>query len=243
MGNTYFLVHGAWCGAWSWDKLKPLLERAGHTVIAPDMPAHGKDTSSISEQNLEKYARFVESLISPLDGKVILVGHSFGGMIISQAACYIPHKIKKLVYISAFFPQDGQSGVGITKSLLPTFHEKLLDSGYDFILSDDGKSSSLMLESCADFIFNDIPRDEALILSKKFCPESNDAQQQPVILNNKFSDIPKAYIRCLLDKTIDINLQDKMIADNSCYEVYTLNTGHCPFESEPQKVADILLGL
>lgn len=241
MGNTFFLVHGAWCGAWCWEKLKPLLETQGHTVIAPDMPGHGEDMLPIKDQSLENYARVVENLIAPLKKPVILVGHSFGGMIISQAACYIPNKIKKLVYISAFVPQNGQSCNGISKNIKPSFHERLIASGSEFILSADGKTSQLTPASCADFIYNDIPKDKALKIAKKFCAESNAAQNQAIVLNDNFNGIPKAYIRCVFDKTVDIRLQDKMIEEACCEEVYTLKTGHCPFESDPNSVADILL--
>lgn len=243
MGNTFFLVHGAWLGGWCWEKLRPLLEAEGHTVIAPDMPGHGADRLPIEDQNLEKYARTVEALIAPLNEPVILVGHSFGGMITSQAASHIPDKIKKLVYIAAFLPRDGQSCVGITKSKKPTFHEKLVASGYDFILSADGKTSQVTPDSCADFIYNDIPRDAALVIAERLGPESNAAQNQVVILNDKFNDIPKAYVRCVRDQVIDVSLQDKMVAEIDCGEVYTLETGHCPFESAPRSLADILLSL
>lgn len=243
MGNTFILVHGAWLGGWCWEKLRLLLEAEGHTAIAPDMPGHGEDKLLIKDQNLEKYACTVEALVAPLNGSVILVGHSFGGMIISQAACYIPNKIKKLVYISAFLPRDGQSCVGITKSLHPTFHERLVASGYDLIMSADGKTSKVAPDSCADFIYNDIPRDKALVLAKRLDPESNAAQQQAIVLNDKFNDIPKTYVRCALDRVIDVRLQDKMIAETHCDGVYTLETGHCPFESAPRRLANILLSL
>jgi len=242
LGNTFFLVHGAWSGGWCWEKLRPLMEAEGHTVIAPDMPGHGEDRSPIEDQNLEKYARAVEALIATLN-EVILVGHSFGGMITSQAACYITSKIKKLVYISAFLPRDGQSCVGITKSIRPTFHEKIVASGHDFILSADGKTSKVAPESCADFVYNDIPRDAALFIAERLGPESNAAQQQAVVLNDNFIDIPKVYVRCVHDQVVDVRLQDKMIAETYCDKVYTLETGHCPFESEPRSLADILLGL
>jgi len=243
MLNTFFLVHGAWTGGWCWEKLRPLLEAEGHTVIAPDMPGHGEDRLPIEDQNLETYARTVETLIAPINGQVILVGHSFGGMITSQAACYIPNKIKKLVYIAAFLPRNGQSCDGITKSKKPTFREKIMTSGNDFILSVDGKTSKVTPDSCADFIYNDIPRDEALVIAERLCPESNVAQQQAVTLNDKFSNIPKAYVRCVLDQTVDISLQDKMVAETYCGEVYTLETGHCPFESAPRGLANILLSM
>lgn len=243
MGSTFFLVHGAWTGGWCWEKLRPLLEAEGHTVLTPDMPGHGEDSLPVEEQSLETYARRVESLLAPLNEPVILVGHSFGGMITSQAACYIPDKVKQLVYIAAFLPRDGQSCDAITKSLQPTFREKLAAAGYDLILSADNRTSKIRPEACADFVYNDIQREKALALAARMGPESNAAQQQAAVLNNKFGDIPKAYVRCVFDRTVDINLQDKMVADSDCSEVYTLETGHCPFESAPRRLANILLGL
>jgi pimeloyl-ACP methyl ester carboxylesterase len=243
MSNTFILIHGAWLGGWCWEKLRKMLEAEGHTVLAPDMPGHGEDKSLIEDQNLETYARTVEALIAPLNESVILVGHSFGGMITSQAACYIPSKIKKLVYVSAFLPRDGQSCVGITKSIQPTFHERILASGHDFILSADGKTSKIAPDSCADFVYHDIPRNVAQVFAEHLGPESNAAQQQAAVLNDQFKNIPKAYVRCALDRVIDVKLQDKMIADTYCGEVYTLKTGHCPFESAPRSLAYILLAM
>ncbi|MDP4121301.1 MAG: hypothetical protein Q8876_09670 [Bacillota bacterium] len=125
----------------------------------------------------------------------------------------------------------------------PTFHEKLVVSGHDFILSADGKTSKVAPDPCADFVFNDIPKNVALMLADRLGPESNTAQQQAVVLNDKFNNIPKAYVRCELDQVIDVRLQDKMVAETYCSKVYTLKTGHCPFESDPRSLADILLDL
>lgn len=100
-----------------------------------------------------------------------------------------------------------------------------------------------MPDSCADFIYSDIPRDAALVVAERLGPESNAAQNQAVVLNDKWDGIPKAYVRCVLDQVVDVGLQDKMIAETYCGEVYTLETGHCPFESAPSSLADILLSL
>lgn len=125
MGNTFVLVHGAWHGGWCWEKLRPLLEAEGHTVIAPDMPGHGEDRLPIEDQNLEKYARTVEALIAPLNEPVILVGHSFGGMITSQAACYIPNKIKNLSILQRFYHETVKAASGSPKAYNQHFMKNL----------------------------------------------------------------------------------------------------------------------
>lgn len=243
MAHTFLLVHGAWTGGWCWDSLRPLLEDRGHTVLAPDMPGHGADPSPIGEQTLETCARSLEALLEPLREPVILVGHSFGGMVISQAASCVPDKIKQLVYVAAFLPRDGESCNGITKGLRPTFREKLQALGDDFILSGDGKTSELTPNTCAGFVFSDILREQALLMAERLGPESNASQQQPVQLNDRFRSIQKTYIRCAYDRTVDIRLQDNMIATAGCERVYTLQTGHCPFASDPRGLANILLNL
>ena len=83
---TYVLVHGAWHGAWCWNKVAPLLEAKGHTVVAPDLPGHGDDDTPRAGVTLESYAKKVADVVSAQDEKVILVGHSMGGIAITAGA-------------------------------------------------------------------------------------------------------------------------------------------------------------
>ena len=107
--KTYVLVHGAWAGKFAWDKVKPLLEKDGSKVVTLDLPAHGDDNTPIAGITMQNYVDAVVNLIDKQEGKVILVGHSMGGMVISQVAENIPGKIDKLVYLSAYLPANGQS--------------------------------------------------------------------------------------------------------------------------------------
>ena len=91
---TYVLVHGAWHGSWEWEQLTPLLEAEGHRVIAVDLPR------TTLEDNADAVRAAVESAGEP----VILLGHSAGGMWITQAAEYVPDRIATLVYCAAFLP-------------------------------------------------------------------------------------------------------------------------------------------
>jgi pimeloyl-ACP methyl ester carboxylesterase len=91
------LVHGAWSDGSAWSQEIPILEKAGHRVIAVQLPEH----------SLADDVATVKRAIDLLGGPVILVGHSYGGMVISNAAYNNP-KVKGLVYIAAFAPQQGQ---------------------------------------------------------------------------------------------------------------------------------------
>ena len=113
MGSTgdqqkhFVLVHGACHGAWSWFKLKPLLEAAGHCVSALDLSASGTNTKVIQEvATLLDYTMPLLELMAtiPKEEKVVLVGHSLGGMNIALAMEKFPEKVSVGVYLSAFMP-------------------------------------------------------------------------------------------------------------------------------------------
>ena len=104
---TFVLIHGAWHGGWCWDKVKPILEKNGHTVVAPDLPGHGEDKTPIADVSLAAYTERVCEILDQQSEKVILVGHSLGGLSISQAAELRPENIEILVYLSAFLLKDG----------------------------------------------------------------------------------------------------------------------------------------
>src|SRR5258708_26771291 len=105
--STYLLIHGAWHGAWCWRNVIPQLTWTGHTVIAPDLPGHGDDLTPLACVTLESYVQAVTNLLDalPLEEQVILVGHSFGGIVISQVAEERPERIQCLVYLSALLPK------------------------------------------------------------------------------------------------------------------------------------------
>jgi pimeloyl-ACP methyl ester carboxylesterase len=92
------LVHGAWGDGSAWSKKIPILEKAGHRVIAVQLPEH----------SLADDVATVKRAIDLLGGPIILVGHSYGGMVITNAGYNNPN-VKGLVYVAAFAPQEGQS--------------------------------------------------------------------------------------------------------------------------------------
>lgn len=84
--RTYLPIHGAWHGAWCWYKLMSRLERLGHTVIAPDLPSLGRDRTPVDRVSLPLWREFVCNILDTQTEPVILVGHSRGGIVISEAA-------------------------------------------------------------------------------------------------------------------------------------------------------------
>lgn len=111
MTTTYLLVHGAWHGAWCWDKVRAIFEANGNEVIARSLPgmAELKD-ECFPEIGLESHISAATGWAADLtDGPLILVGHSYGGMVITGVADRLPGRISQLVYLDAYCPRSGES--------------------------------------------------------------------------------------------------------------------------------------
>lgn len=104
--SDYLLVHGAWGNGWVWEGLAERLEKAGHRVTVVDqLPSAGTDPASLGDLTAD--ADHVRRVLDELDGPVVLVGHSYGGMVITELADH--PKVRHTVYLAAFWPQRGQS--------------------------------------------------------------------------------------------------------------------------------------
>ena len=105
------LVHGAWSGSWSWNDVTSLLRAAGHEVHAPTLTGLAERSHIPPTQvNLSSHVADIAGLLHWNDLRdVILVGHSYGGMVITGAADREIARIRGMIYIDAFVPQSGQS--------------------------------------------------------------------------------------------------------------------------------------
>ena len=109
----FVLVHGAFGGAHVWERVIPGLQAAGHTVEAIDLPGSGEDRTPVAEVTLRRYAeRVCEALAA--GPPAVLVGHSMGGMAITQAAALRPDLPTGLIYVAAFLPAEGESLIDLT---------------------------------------------------------------------------------------------------------------------------------
>ncbi|WP_193607828.1 alpha/beta fold hydrolase [Nocardioides lijunqiniae] len=108
--STYVLVHGSWSGGWQWQAVREQLEQEGHRVLTPTLTGMGDRHHLATEgvdlmTHVDDIARLIQW--ERLDD-VVLVGHSYGGMVITGAAAAVPDRIDHLVYLDAFLPRSGQ---------------------------------------------------------------------------------------------------------------------------------------
>jgi pimeloyl-ACP methyl ester carboxylesterase len=233
---TYILVHGAWHGAWCWRKLVPLLEREGHTAIAPDLPGHGQDRTPIAEVSFRAYTDRICEIIDSRTEPVILVGHSMAGAIISQAAEYRAERVKALVYLCAYLLRDGESLTQAAKR----------DSGSkappNLVFSADRTAMTFREDAIHDILYTGCSAEDAAWAKSQLVPQATRLWAAPLQLTEaRFGQVPRVYIECLRDQAISLSLQRQMCAALPCREVLSLDTGHSPFLSAPEELAGLLV--
>lgn len=108
--RTLVAVHGAWSAGWAWHKMKPLLRARGVELIAPTLTGLGERAHLLNPSvGLETHIRDITALLVMEDlNDVILLGHSYGGMVVTGVADRVPERIIRLIYLDAFVPEDGQ---------------------------------------------------------------------------------------------------------------------------------------
>jgi len=119
MTGTFVLVHGSWAGGWNWARVRPLLEMAGHRVLTPTLSGladrgHLGGAGIDLSTHIEDITRLL--IWEDLD-EVVLVGHSYGGMVITGVLGRVPDRIARIVYLDAFRPDPGQSAFDILPAL------------------------------------------------------------------------------------------------------------------------------
>lgn len=233
--KTFILIHGSWHSAWNWHRLTPLLEQAGHKVIAIDLPGMGRDKTPMAGITMQTSVEKICSVIDSVHEKVILVGHSKNGIMISQAAEYCHSKIEKLVYLAAYLIPNGKTQREY--SLLDT--GGVLKPFVDFHTATN--STTLKPEIYKEGLYEDCD-DTIVELAKVIL--SNEPFETAVtplqLTDEKFGSVPRYYIECTEDRAVTPFIQQKMYSETPCKKVYRMATSHSPFFSQPKQLADIL---
>jgi pimeloyl-ACP methyl ester carboxylesterase len=229
------IIHGAWYDSSSWHKVVPALKARGHTVVTPDMPGYGKKAPPHADIDLDGYVDEVVSAVNSVPGPVMLVGHSLGGMFISQAAERIPDKIASLTYVCAFMLQDGQSRIDVAPQDPDSVAIKYrIPAGEGLI--------SFTRDGFIESFYNDCAPEEIEYLLARAVPQPVKPLRTPLrVTAANFGRIPRYYVKCLLDRAITPAFQDKMIAATPVRRVFELQASHSPFMSKPKELADVLL--
>ena len=237
--RTYVLVHGAWHGGWCWKKLVPLLEEAGHGVATPTLTGLGERAESLTpEVGLDTHIDDVASMIEEqnLTG-VVLVGHSYAGMVITGVADRVRDRINRLVYLDTFVPRDGDS----MRSVAPVVIDLLLLNAR---LRGDGWR--VPPPSPEQFGVSDEP-DRAWVRSS-LTPHPLKTLRDPLRLTDPdiVSGFRRTHVHCGRGGRLE-RIAQRMLARRPQpprepdWRLRSLETGHDCMITEPRALADILL--
>ena len=276
---VFVLIHGGWHNHSAWDKVTPILEASGFAALSLDLPGAGTNTIAptsldlrpfdpaafaaerspiagvTQEERTQAVIALVKEAASRSDGKVILVGHSAGGMTISAVAEQVPDLLLAVVYLAGFMVPNGMPLLAMLQ------HETLSSALAPGLFVGDpvaigatrihpGSTDAAYRSLLKASFYGDVSESEfAHAAAQLHCDESNDGALAPSeITRERFGTVPRHYIRCTQDRAIPLTGQDHMIAAVDAAVggktiTHTLQSSHSPFLSQPANLAKILIDI
>ena len=233
MNNTpksFVFIPGAWMGDWAWHEVMQKLESNGHHAYSLTLSGVTKNADP-ADITLQTHVDDVLKLIrNNTLQDVVLVGHSYSGLVAGIVASQDPERIKHVVFVKAFLPHDG-------RSLLDAFPEEQANSERDEITSQNGK----WLPPSPENIMNDESLDDKQKrwLIDHMVAHPGQTVIEPVVLNRPLSELSATFIDCNLEGHSSAEMQATCKSFNWIYHVLT--SGHWPMITVPDALAKRLM--
>jgi pimeloyl-ACP methyl ester carboxylesterase len=230
----FVLVHGSHDGGWIWKKVAPLLRAGGHEIYTPTLTGLS-DRSHLLEcgVNLMTHITDIVNLLYYEDlTEVILVGNSYAGMVITGVAAQVPERLKCLIYLDAYVPDEGQS----ESDLWPAEMRAA-------ILADDAAASGLR-QPPPPALFGITDPEMTDWVKARSTPHPMATYTQPVPSGTaRSAAVPRIYIHCIDGQTTPTFAPFATKAREHGWHVREMATGHVPMLTSPRELADLLLEL
>lgn len=234
---TYVLVHGGGGGGWVWGRLAPLLRAAGHEVYTPTLTGVGERAHLLRpDTGLDTHIADILGVLTYEDlHEVILVGHSYGGMVITGVADRAGDRIGQLVYLDAATPRHGESLVDLSPELMALARlDARTVNGVEVVLGPDTQATRQVGS-----------QDAAIVAWKagRQTPHPWISFAQRLQLNDEaaLARIPRTNINCT--STLRMRPKDKLQRALTADRVWEIDTTHDLMITEPERVAEMLLSL
>ncbi len=231
----FVILHGSWQSNSGWQAVSTQLKLKNYSVLLVNLPGHGDNPYDFKTIHLQTYVEYVYERVQPLQEnyEIVLVGHSMSGMVISQLAENL--KIKLLIYVAAFLPIDQECLIDIA------MRSEIDGVSKNRVVDKARQSISLISTGLEKIFYNDCDiRTIKTALSGLQAEPLLPFHDRVSLTQNKFGSTAKAYIECTEDNAISIKLQREMYSRWQC-SVYSLDAGHAPFYSMPDKLSETLI--
>jgi pimeloyl-ACP methyl ester carboxylesterase len=233
---TFVLVQGAWVGSWYWKKLTPLLRAAGHDVFTPSLTGLGERAHlAVPAVGLETHIEDVLGVLTYEDlSRVILVGHSYGGMVITGVAERAPERPAHLVYFDAFVPANGQALLDLVPAeLAAMFREQAQAHGDGWRIPAPPATSPIL--------GLDDPADQAWVGPKLAAQPLRAFEDSVQVGNPAAAAVPRTYIHCTSKAREDPFAPFAARLQGAAgWTTRELATGHCANITMPEQLAELL---
>ena len=238
--DTFVLVHGAFQDGASWAAVAEGLTTAGHTAIAVTLPGRGEGKSP-GEVTMADHVAAVKVAVDGAGGPVVMVGHSFGGMVISAVAEADPSKITTLVYVAAYLPRVGTTPGDSMQDLAMSDHHGAWQKD-SFVVAADYSTASVNPRDRAAIFANDADAAAAEAIASAMVDEPLAPLETPVALTaERFGTVRAAYVVTLRDEAVSTDLQLTMIGRGLVHEAVPQDTGHVPQITAPDALVQALI--
>ncbi|MFI5801664.1 alpha/beta fold hydrolase [Streptomyces sp. NPDC051561] len=231
--TQFVLVAGAWLGSWVWDEVVTGLRSAGHGAHAVTLSglADRRDAQGGASIGQQQHVRDIVGEIERLDLRdVVLVGHSYSGIPVGQAAERIGERLARLVFVDSNVPTDGQAFVRAAPDPRREPMVKALAENAGFWPpppASDIADQDLSEEQLARFLAGATPHPGASLT-------------EPAVLERPLGELPATYLKCLMDWPEPSEDVVELLTSER-WELVEMNTGHWPMLSRPQELVEVLL--
>ena len=236
MTDTIVLVHGAFHGGWCWDRILPGLAEAGLTALAIDLPGHGVgDSGPVGD--LAGDAAHLRGVLDELSGPVVLVGHSYGGAVISEAAAG-RSDVAHLVYLAAVVPDAGE-GIGGASAEIDQGAASMTITDA-FVPSADGSTVRVADHAIREIFYHDCS-DADVEFARERLSDQSTASFAQTLTGAAWRAIDSTYVLCTDDRTVPVPVQRANAARTGA--TVELATSHSPFFSAPADLVGVLVSV
>jgi pimeloyl-ACP methyl ester carboxylesterase len=235
-GQTFVLVHGAWHGGWCWSRVADRLRAAGHQVFTPTQTGLGERKHLLSKDiTLDTFTKDIANVIEAEElTKIVLVGHSFGGLVISGVADAMPERFRHLVYLDSLVVEGGKSPFDGLPADVAAARRKAAEES----------SGGLSLPAPPPSAFGVSDAKDTEWVKRRLTPHPLGTYSSTLNIKGPVgNNLPRTYIHCTNPSYAAVQASRNWVKAQQGWRWAEIATGHDAMVMAPDEVARMLIGV